>query len=105
DRRLRTAADVERVTGLPVLSSLGDLSKIPEDGRARWAFRTWTMLQGRLSRSANHGLVCGITSCAEGQGRSTWIHMLAEAASLTGFRVLTIATRPSSTDSTAEENE
>jgi protein involved in polysaccharide export with SLBB domain/capsular polysaccharide biosynthesis protein len=105
DRRLRTAADVERVTGLPFLGSLGDLRKISEEGRARWAFRTWTMLQGRLSRSANHGLVCGVTSCAEGEGRSTWIHMLAEAASLTGFRVLTIATKPSSSNPAEEENE
>src|SRR5947208_10560651 len=63
--------------------------------RTQWAFRTWTMLQGRLSPSANHGLVCGITSSDAGEGRSTWISLLAEAASLTGFRVLTIATRPS----------
>jgi capsular polysaccharide biosynthesis protein len=105
DRRLRSVADVERVTGLPVLSSLGDLRKMPEDSRALWAFRTWTMLQGRLSRSANHGLVCGVTSCAEGEGRSTWIHMLAEAASLTGFRVLTIATKPSTTNAAESESE
>jgi protein involved in polysaccharide export with SLBB domain/capsular polysaccharide biosynthesis protein len=105
DKRLRTAADVERVTGLPLLSSLGDLKKMSEQSRARWAFRTWTMLQGKLSRSANHGLVCGITSCAEGEGRSTWIHMLAEAASLTGFRVLTIATKPSSSNAMEDEKE
>src|SRR5262249_51094657 len=58
---------------------------------------TWTMLQGRLSPSANFGLVCGITSSAQGEGRSTWVSLLAEAASLTGFRVLTIATKPSGT--------
>jgi protein involved in polysaccharide export with SLBB domain len=65
--------------------------------RAQWAFRTWTMLQGRLSPSANFGLVCGITSSGEGEGRSTWVSLLAEAASMTGFRVLTIATRPTDT--------
>jgi protein involved in polysaccharide export with SLBB domain len=64
--------------------------------RAQWAFRTWTMLQGRLSPSANFGLVCGITSSTQGEGRSTFVNLLAEAASMTGFRVLTIATRPSS---------
>jgi protein involved in polysaccharide export with SLBB domain/capsular polysaccharide biosynthesis protein len=97
DKRLRTAADVERVTGLQVLTSLGNLHRMPPEKRSLWAFRTWTMLQGRLSRSANHGLVCGVTSCTEGEGRSTWINLLAQAASLTGFRVLTIATKPSPT--------
>jgi protein involved in polysaccharide export with SLBB domain/capsular polysaccharide biosynthesis protein len=94
DNRLKTAADVRRVTGLPVIASLGDLNRMLPSERAKWAFRTWTMLQGRLSPSANHGLVCGITSSKPGEGRSTWVSLLAEAASMTGFRVLTIATKP-----------
>ena len=97
DNRLKTADDVTRVTGLPILSALGDLHSMAQSERAQWAFRAWTMLQGRLSPSANFGLVCGITSSAPGEGRSTWVSLLAEAASLTGFRVLTIATRPSPT--------
>jgi protein involved in polysaccharide export with SLBB domain/capsular polysaccharide biosynthesis protein len=96
DTRLKTAQDVGRVTDLPILASLGDLRKMPPQDRSQWAFRAWTMLQGRLSPSPNHGLICGITSSSQGEGRSTWISLLAEAASLTGFRVLTIATRPSS---------
>lgn len=95
DSRLKTADDVTRVTSLPVLTALGDLNSMDPGQRAQWAFRAWTMLQGRLSPSANFGLVCGITSSATGEGRSTWVSLLAEAASMTGFRVLTIATRPS----------
>jgi protein involved in polysaccharide export with SLBB domain/capsular polysaccharide biosynthesis protein len=95
DNRLKSADDVTRVTHLPVLTTLGNLREMDPKEREQWAFRTWTMLQGRLSPSANHGLVCGVTSSAPGEGRSTWISLLAEAASLTGFRVLTIATRPS----------
>lgn len=95
DRRLRTADDIVRVTRLPILTTLGDLDDMTEHARTQWAFRTWTLLQGRLSQSQSHGLVCGITSSTEGEGRSTCIKMLAEAASLAGFRVLTIATRPS----------
>ena len=97
DSRLKTADDVTRVTRLPVLSALGDLHSMDPAQRAQWAFRAWTMLQGRLSPSPNFGLVCGITSSAAGEGRSTWVSLLAEAASMTGFRVLTIATRPSPT--------
>lgn len=95
DNRLKTPDDITRVTKLPVLTTLGNLREMEPHDRAQWAFRAWTMLQGRLSPSANHGLVCGITSSAPGEGRSTWISLLAEAASMTGFRVLTIATRPS----------
>src|SRR5579859_652828 len=95
DDRLKTASDVRRVTQLPVLAGGGDLSRLSETERYEWAFRTWTRLQGRLSPSPNHGLVVGITSAGSGEGRSTWVELLAEAASLIGFRVLTIATRPS----------
>jgi protein involved in polysaccharide export with SLBB domain/capsular polysaccharide biosynthesis protein len=97
DNRLKTAEDIQRVTRLPVLTSLGDLQSMNPEERSQWAFRAWTMLQGRLSASSNSGLVCGITSSAAGEGRSTWISLLAQAASLTGFRVLTVATRPSPT--------
>ncbi len=97
DGRLKTADDVARVTKLPVLTTLGNLHDMLPEDRAQWAFRTWTLLQGRLTRTANHGFICGITSADPGEGRSTWISLLAEAASLTGYRVLTIATRPSPT--------
>jgi protein involved in polysaccharide export with SLBB domain/capsular polysaccharide biosynthesis protein len=103
DRRLRTTEDLVRVTKLPLLTTLGDLERMETNERTQWAFRAWTMLQGRLSPSANHGLVCGITSSEAGEGRSTWIKLLAEAASMTGFRVLTIATRPSPTHFSSDE--
>lgn len=104
DNRVKTADDIRRVTQLDVLASLGDLNSMGPEARAQWAFRAWTMLQGRLSPSPNFGLVCGVTSSTPGEGRSTWISLLAEAASMTGFRVLTIATRPSPTHVGAEEN-
>jgi protein involved in polysaccharide export with SLBB domain/capsular polysaccharide biosynthesis protein len=94
DGRLKTAEDLRRVTQLPVLTTLGDMRKMGPEAQSQWAFRTWTLLQGRLSPTAHHGLVCGFTSSSKGEGRSTWIRLLAEAASLTGFRVLTVATRP-----------
>jgi protein involved in polysaccharide export with SLBB domain/capsular polysaccharide biosynthesis protein len=98
DGRLMTVEDVRRVTRLPVLTTLGDMSKMGPEAQSQWAFRTWTLLQGRLSPTAHHGLVCGFTSSSAGEGRSTWIRLLAEAASLTGFRVLTVATRPPNGD-------
>ncbi len=102
DTRLKTESDVSRVTGLPVLATLGDLRQMSLAARESWAFRTWIALQDRLAYSPNHGLICGITSSSPGDGRSTWIGLLAGAARKCGFRVLTIATRPTA-DAPAEE--
>lgn len=95
DPRLRTGADVQRVARLPVLASLGDMAHMTPAQQARWAFRTWTALQHRLTASPNLGLVCGVTSSTSGEGRSLWIRLLSGAANQCGFRVLTISTRPS----------
>ena len=97
DSRLKGPRDVERVTDLPVLATLGDLDKMTPSEQRNWAFRTWTAIQGKLSSSPNHGLVCGITSAGTKEGRSTWVNMLAQAASECGFRVLTVATIPPNT--------
>jgi capsular polysaccharide biosynthesis protein len=93
--RLKTARDVSRVTGLPVVAAMLDLHTLEPKAREQSAFRAWTALQNRLSLSPNHGLICGITSVRHGEGRSTWVRLLAEAAQQRGFRVLTVATRPS----------
>lgn len=98
DRRLRTPDDVSHVTQLPVLARLGPIGKMSTEQRASWAFRTWTALQSRLSATPNHGLVCGITASGPGEGRSTWIRLLADAASKCGFRVVVITTRPPEND-------
>jgi protein involved in polysaccharide export with SLBB domain/capsular polysaccharide biosynthesis protein len=94
DNRLKTASDVRRVAHLPLIASLGNTDDMTEAQKSQWAFRTWTALQRRLSVSPNHGLVCGITSAEAGEGRSTWIKLLAQAAAERGFRVLTITTQP-----------
>lgn len=95
DNRLKTRADVRRVTGLPLLATLGDLKRLSQSEQDQWAFRAWTALQSRLSLTPNHGMVCGITSAHSGDGRSTWVELLARAASACGFRVLTITAQPS----------
>jgi protein involved in polysaccharide export with SLBB domain/capsular polysaccharide biosynthesis protein len=95
DNRVKTRADVRRVTGLPLLATLGDLKQLSPSDCEQWAFRSWTALQSRLSLTPNHGMVCGITSAHTGDGRSTWITLLAQAASACGFRVLTITAQPS----------
>ena len=105
DRTMKTAAEVERVTGLRVLAALGDLDKMTPEARDKWGFRAWTIMAGQLNASANHGMVCGFVSSGHGEGRSTWIKLLAEAASRRGLRVLTVSTKPSGTDEPSSEAE
>ena len=96
DSGLKTPADVKRVTRLPVLATLGNLHRMSTEAQNTWSFRTWIALQNRMTRSGNRGLICGITSSRHGDGRSTWIRLLAHAASQCGLRVLTITTNPAS---------
>lgn len=86
DGRLKTAADVERVTGLPVLASLGDLNSMSAEEKEAWAFRTWTALAGQLNSSPNRGMVCGFIASSAGEGCSTWVKLLVDAANRRGLR-------------------
>ena len=88
--RIRTPEDLRGVTGLPVLAELGDLSRMDARERDEWAFRTLTTLRGSLSRGPLESLVCGFISSHAGEGRSTWIQLLAEAARTQGYQVVTV---------------
>lgn len=104
-RTIKTVGEVEHTTGLRVLATLGDLDKMSASDRNKWAFRAWTIIAGQLNASANHGMVCGFVSSGHGEGRSTWIKLLAEAATRRGLRVLTVATKPSGSDEPSSEKE
>jgi protein involved in polysaccharide export with SLBB domain/capsular polysaccharide biosynthesis protein len=92
DDKLRSASDVSRATGLPILASLGDLNKMTPAEQADWAFRTWTIIKGKLTADQSDGLVCGVMSAHHGEGRSTWIELLSATANSRGMRVLTVET-------------
>jgi protein involved in polysaccharide export with SLBB domain len=93
DTTIRTPEDINRITKLPVLATLGDLRKMSATQQVNWAFRTLTLLKGKLSRDADQALVCGIISANHGEGRSTWVNLLVSAASQRGLRVLTVDTK------------
>ena len=95
DDRIKTAADLKRVTGLPILATLGDLSSMNADAQTAWAFRAWTIVKGKISETQNHALVCGLISAKHGEGRTTWTSLLAKTAHQRGLRVLVAATRSS----------
>lgn len=90
-RRVRTEADLEAATGLPLLGSLGDLRRMSAEERQSWAFETFLRLRSRLADPDHQTLVCGFTSLHAREGRSTWIGLLAEEARRQGYRVLTLS--------------
>lgn len=92
-RRLKTEDDLRRVTRLPVIATLGDLRRMTRARQEQWAFVTWMALERRLISDLDQGVVCGIISSSEGEGRSTWTHLLARAARQRGYRVMTISTQ------------
>src|SRR5207249_8051003 len=92
---IKSQADLERISGLPVLATLGDLSKMSDEEKKRWAFRTWTILKGKITETQNNSLVCGLISARHGEGRTTWTQLLAQTAFQRGLRVLVATTKPS----------
>ena len=94
DDRLKTAADVKRVTRLPLLASLPDMTSWDPGKREAWAFRTWTALQSQFAAGPNQSLVCGLVSVGGGEGRSTWLRLLAVAASQRESRVAAVTNDP-----------
>lgn len=90
DDRLKTATDVTRNSQLPFLIGLGDVRQFRPSGQTAWSLRAWTALQRRLTPTPSGSRVCGIISARAGEGRSTWVSLLAQAASQCGFRVLSV---------------
>jgi protein involved in polysaccharide export with SLBB domain len=94
DRRIRTPEELTLATQLPLLATLGDVAEMTEQELDRWGFDTLTSLKGKLNHSQSEALVCGFTSSNRGEGRSTWVRTLAQAARKRGYRVLTVFANP-----------
>lgn len=90
DNRVMTHRDVKRVSELEVLGSLPPLQELEPDARRQWAFRNWTKIHGHLAGEGMDGLTLGLISMKPGEGRSTWIRMMAEGAHQRGLHVIII---------------
>ncbi len=95
DGRIRSEADLRRASQLPVIASLDDLEPMNASARLLWALHTLIIIQSRTNLPKAGTLICGVASLQHGEGRSTFIQLLAEAARQQGYRVFTItAARP-----------
>jgi len=94
DDRIKTVQDLRRVSGLPVVARLADLKRLNPDQKTAWAFRTWTLLSGKLKSSQADGHVLGLISAGRTEGVSTWLQHLSGAACQRGFTTLVLSLRP-----------
>jgi protein involved in polysaccharide export with SLBB domain len=101
-RVIRNAEALEISTGLPVLSVLPPLEGMTETARNYWAIEALNLLRNTAKTDRRGCFVCGIISSVNGEGRSTWIELLADAGLRNGNRVLIIS-RPDSVSGVASE--
>ncbi len=90
NRPVRNREDLCRATALPFLADLGDVRKLSATEEEDWAIRTFLSLKAGLKQAPGEALICGFISAHAGEGRSTWIRLLARAARKQGYRVLTV---------------
>jgi protein involved in polysaccharide export with SLBB domain/uncharacterized protein involved in exopolysaccharide biosynthesis len=101
DARIVSPADMRRVVGAPVLASLGDLQAMEPGALARWRFATWSALFRAFGNPVDRTLAAGLTSATSGEGKSTWIGLLATAAAERDLRTLTVTNQPAASGAAA----
>lgn len=101
-RIIRDARGLELATGMPVLAELPSLDSMDESARDYWAVETLERLRSAAGSQRRGCFVCGIISSSSGEGRSTWIDLLAKAGLRNGHRVFVIS-QPASADRLIEQ--
>ncbi|MBL9172077.1 MAG: polysaccharide biosynthesis/export family protein [Verrucomicrobiales bacterium] len=91
DSRLVSPGDMRRALGAPTLAQLGNLSAMSREELVVWRFRTWSTLSSANGNAGNQSLTAGLTSGLPGEGRSTWLGLIEQAASERGLRTLTVS--------------
>lgn len=88
DGRIRTEQDLSRASTLTPLGTLGNLNRMSALQKEEWAAKSFALLRAKLKDPWQQGLECGFISATEGEGCSTCIDLLSEAAARQGYRVL-----------------
>ncbi|MEI6074111.1 MAG: polysaccharide biosynthesis/export family protein [Verrucomicrobiota bacterium] len=97
DLRLVSAGDLRRITGVPVVARMpADLAKFSPTDLAQWRFRAWSQLLRQLKLQNEPRVTLAFTSAKSGEGKSTFIALLRDAAHDRRLAVVSIANAPSS---------
>lgn len=94
DLRVISAGDLKRVTGLAVVARLTDTAGWDTSQISQWRFRAWSQLLRSLHWQNAARVTLAFTSAKAGEGKSTLIRFLRDAAHERGFPVVTITNSP-----------
>lgn len=88
-------SDVRRLARAHLIASLPDQSGMDAAALERWRFSAWASLVRHVPAPPDGALVAGLLSGADGEGKSTFLRLLATAALERGLKVLAITPEPS----------
>ncbi len=98
DLRVVSVGDLKRATGLPVIARLAETVSWSAPEISQWRFRAWSQLIRRLPLQNDAHVTLAFTSAKAGEGKSTLIRHLRDAARDRSFRVVTVTNSPTGTD-------
>ncbi|MCB1128078.1 MAG: polysaccharide biosynthesis/export family protein, partial [Verrucomicrobiae bacterium] len=101
DDRVVSPGDVRRLTRVPLLAHVGDLGQLETGELAIWRFRLWSVLQRTLGIADGESTVIGLISALDGEGRSTWLGLIREAAAEREWRTVSLTNRPGTDPATS----
>ena len=77
---LVSPSDLRRLTRAPLIASLPDQQSMDPSALALWRFTTWATLSRSIPSPPDSAFIAGLLSASVGEGKSTWLHLLARAA-------------------------
>ncbi len=95
DLRVVTHGDLKRVTGVAVAARFPESPDFSEDAMAQWRFRAWSQLLRQTGLKNEPQIVLAFTSARPGEGKSTVIGRLRDAARDRQLPIVTITNAPS----------
>ena len=95
DLRVVSAGDLRRATGVPVVARLPDTANFSAAELAQWRFRAWSQLLRQLQLQNEPRVTLAFTSANNGEGKSTLIGHLRDAAHDRRLPVVTVTNLPS----------
>jgi protein involved in polysaccharide export with SLBB domain/capsular polysaccharide biosynthesis protein len=90
DMRVVSAGDLKRATRVPVVARLPDTAGLSAAELAQWRFRAWSQLLRQLKLQAEPRVTLAFTSAQAGEGKSTLIRHLRDAAHDRRLPVVTV---------------
>ena len=91
DFRVVSAGDLRRATGVPVVARLPDIASFSATELAQWRFRAWAQLLRKLKLQNEPRVTLAFTSAKTGEGKSTLIGLLRDAAHDRRLPVVTVS--------------